>query len=1148
MQTTSDNEKTPERGAGGEPRLPHRKGAWPGYIPTSIAKNDTAGVKSNLNPYTKEQDSATNAVRKLSARLPAVKTPSINRQSMPSPGEQPRPKTNTVPTIDPLRPRRPLQDRPRLPFGRLYGGMRGPLGKTVSRLPPSLQMKMDPLCPLLPDRPSTVKEEDEEAEAEGSREGGEERTQGDTRVLSSSGGGGGVRIPPSPLDLEKDSPHPRNFRLPPSPLGFEASSEFSYAPAQSHPFSLSASASRSSAEAKGIAMLSDGLGSAVSKQCFAEILHDRRRGEAAEEENKVGGTQAPPAMGERDRDGASSSSKGASGEAGGTLSGGNCMHPPEFLETLLVRLSQVEKERFSMQTNIRNLTQRNLELLSELSSLRGLLADREKSMQTSCADTTEKERERRKGSAERGADGEGEEEKEMEDEGSPLVRVRRKELERLIRHNTRLKRRLSALESVVRDQIVLVHGSAVEAAEVEEEERRGGTEFLGSSVGEGGGQGEKKRGALDVGGLSGLLSLPGDLLPSLYRSSGSSTGDTNSSNHPSSPSTPSPSPSSLCLPPHARGRGVQMPEDSEASPDFLSLSLLRQRFPPESLSLFNERRKGGSMQSVQEVEYAVLKRCVEDLNRTLEEESESGAGWRIVKENGIARFSEAPSRLIVFYSDGMIIEGRPFRTYEAEKTQEALRDLLDGFFPAELQTEFPDGVFLVPMDVTREKFTPGTNDPTAIGTSGRGVPGSPRRNFLQRLPERVIRNGEVVAVRAAVARRYNLPLQKSKEREKEREKHTEGLDRQKDPSEPNAEANSSKAVDGSADGDHALIPSSQKQLCVSFLSEASPVAEEAERTVSSKAPPKTKTSDETETGPSASSSHSGEKNATDDPESYEGSQKKGEPSQEGVSADTPQRAGRRKEENSPAEKEKEGADKSCSADTSASPSSPQGVCRLLLRFEDGTSERLEMDRHAPVEALVREVFKKRSISSFQRDCRDPSCRGSVSAAVASSSSSLSRLARSSALSLARGEDGAPGSRGEGLFLRAGFPPRPIGMGSKGLERTLEEEGLFPDSVLHVTWQRGGLSLRGKLGSQEGGSSSSVFACGEGRGRKGIGALAGGGKWRSPHAVGGSSLTSVVGSAGGGAARLGQGRLKGTGGAPLKGAVGGGSTSEMGSEG
>jgi len=62
-----------------------------------------------------------------------------------------------------------------------------------------------------------------------------------------------------------------------------------------------------------------------------------------------------------------------------------------------------------------------------------------------------------------------------------------------------------------------------------------------------------------------------------------------------------------------------------------------------------------------------------------------------------------------FYKNGLMIEGFPFSPYHAKEAQSMLSDILDGYFPYDLKTKYPEGVPLKPVDLTDEMYIlPGT--------------------------------------------------------------------------------------------------------------------------------------------------------------------------------------------------------------------------------------------------------------------------------------------------------------------------------------------------------------------------------------------------------------------------------------------------------
>ncbi|XP_061573903.1 UBX domain-containing protein 11 [Cololabis saira] len=67
----------------------------------------------------------------------------------------------------------------------------------------------------------------------------------------------------------------------------------------------------------------------------------------------------------------------------------------------------------------------------------------------------------------------------------------------------------------------------------------------------------------------------------------------------------------------------------------------------------------------------------------------------------LAKKDPIPLRL---YSNGMMMFDGPFRSYQEPSTQQCMQDLMDGYFPSELQQRFPDGIPFEAHDRRHEEF------------------------------------------------------------------------------------------------------------------------------------------------------------------------------------------------------------------------------------------------------------------------------------------------------------------------------------------------------------------------------------------------------------------------------------------------------------
>ncbi|NWX93629.1 UBX11 protein, partial [Nothoprocta ornata] len=57
-----------------------------------------------------------------------------------------------------------------------------------------------------------------------------------------------------------------------------------------------------------------------------------------------------------------------------------------------------------------------------------------------------------------------------------------------------------------------------------------------------------------------------------------------------------------------------------------------------------------------------------------------------------ARLRQPQSLPLTLYQDGIVMGEGPFRAYEEPSTQQYLQDIMDGYFPSELQPHYPNGI------------------------------------------------------------------------------------------------------------------------------------------------------------------------------------------------------------------------------------------------------------------------------------------------------------------------------------------------------------------------------------------------------------------------------------------------------------------------
>jgi hypothetical protein len=136
---------------------------------------------------------------------------------------------------------------------------------------------------------------------------------------------------------------------------------------------------------------------------------------------------------------------------------------------------------------------------------------------------------------------------------------------------------------------------------------------------------------------------------------------------------------------------------------------------------------------------------VAELNRIISSEP---AQIKVDVERRKARLQHATEAVehipVTFYRNGLMIKRGPFREHSAPSCVAFVRDIMDGYFPSEFRREYPDGVVLELKDRHNEDFSSSSAGAAADRMSG--------SQLLRRLPQSVIRNGEVVTIRDEVDR------------------------------------------------------------------------------------------------------------------------------------------------------------------------------------------------------------------------------------------------------------------------------------------------------------------------------------------------------------------------------------------------------------
>ncbi|XP_070954202.1 UBX domain-containing protein 11 isoform X10 [Macaca nemestrina] len=170
--------------------------------------------------------------------------------------------------------------------------------------------------------------------------------------------------------------------------------------------------------------------------------------------------------------------------------------------------------------------------------------------------------------------------------------------------------------------------------------------------------------------------------------------------------------------------------------------------------------KPGDSLAPPEVDFDRLLASLQDLSELVVE-----GDTQVTPVPGGARLRTLEPIPLKLYRNGIMMFDGPFQPFYDPSTQRCLRDILDGFFPSELQRLYPNGVPFKVSDLRNQVYLEDGLDP--FPGEGRVVgrqrmhkawdraeehPGSrmTAEKFLNRLPKFVIRQGEVIDIRGPI--------------------------------------------------------------------------------------------------------------------------------------------------------------------------------------------------------------------------------------------------------------------------------------------------------------------------------------------------------------------------------------------------------------
>uniref|UniRef100_A0A3B5MDE6 UBX domain-containing protein 11 n=1 Tax=Xiphophorus couchianus TaxID=32473 RepID=A0A3B5MDE6_9TELE len=144
-----------------------------------------------------------------------------------------------------------------------------------------------------------------------------------------------------------------------------------------------------------------------------------------------------------------------------------------------------------------------------------------------------------------------------------------------------------------------------------------------------------------------------------------------------------------------------------------------------------------------QMNYDLVLRSIRELNVL------AGEGETFVQTTGTgAKLAKKDPIQLKLYRDGIVMFDGPFRSYQEHSTQQCMQDLMDGYFPSELQQRFPDGVPFEGIPC------PGINKFSRL--CARFGQNSSQRlttdQFLNKLPKVVVKAGNVINIRGSLRR------------------------------------------------------------------------------------------------------------------------------------------------------------------------------------------------------------------------------------------------------------------------------------------------------------------------------------------------------------------------------------------------------------
>lgn len=121
---------------------------------------------------------------------------------------------------------------------------------------------------------------------------------------------------------------------------------------------------------------------------------------------------------------------------------------------------------------------------------------------------------------------------------------------------------------------------------------------------------------------------------------------------------------------------------------------------------------------------------------------------QIVEINGGAKFETTKSIKLTLFSNGIALFNGPFRSFEEPLTKKFCIDIMDGYFPSELESRFPDGV---PFNLVDKRQVIYNHNSKGYRLGSENENPLTIQQFLNKLPPSIINDGKILNVRSDIA-------------------------------------------------------------------------------------------------------------------------------------------------------------------------------------------------------------------------------------------------------------------------------------------------------------------------------------------------------------------------------------------------------------